>query len=114
MSVQLGYLRIVIVHGDLTKEQTGAILNSSNKALDLTKGMLPAHILTLATSPSKLRTGKCSLCFNIRQSSCEADKLFRHFNQVYCEVLKKRSQKPYLIKKINYVICRMPFSLHRE
>ena len=39
MSIQFGSLKIVIAQGDLTKEQTGAIVNSSNKALDLTTGM---------------------------------------------------------------------------
>ncbi|KAI0233138.1 Neuralized-like protein 4 [Lamellibrachia satsuma] len=38
MSILLGSLKIVIAQGDLTKEQTGVIVNSSNKALDLTTG----------------------------------------------------------------------------
>ena len=39
-SISIGQLAIEIVQGDLTKEQTGAIVNSSNRSLDLKQGIL--------------------------------------------------------------------------
>ena len=38
--ISIGQLTIEIVQGDLTKERTGAIVNSSNRNLDLNKGIL--------------------------------------------------------------------------
>ena len=38
--ISIGPLKIEIVQGDLTKEQTDAIVNSSNGSLDLTIGIL--------------------------------------------------------------------------
>ena len=53
----LGLVTVVIKYGDLTKENVDAIVNSTNKELDLSKGMLPND----ATPMVKCIRGKCRL-----------------------------------------------------
>ena len=38
--INIGSINVDVVHGDLTKERTDAIVNSSNSSLDLTQGVL--------------------------------------------------------------------------
>ena len=38
--INIGSINVEIVHGDLTKDNSDAIVNSTNSSLDLTQGVL--------------------------------------------------------------------------
>ena len=44
---QFGNIQVVITKGDLTKENVGAIVNSTNKTLDVFRGMLSINSSTV-------------------------------------------------------------------